>query len=433
MDHTAWYTVGEISYWYDLVQTWVEDHSTNIFNLFRDYPFVLQVAIISIIISIILIVFNLLVMRRNSRKHNKAKRVNKKLRKKYEDALKYIFSEESPKKMSRDDVIEELGIKHDDTPGHLLKNELERIEFSRIMYDLKLHVNSSERRNENILIVCDIFGLANFLEKQVNSGSDAEKIECLRIIWALRIPVNVWLSNTLKNTTSNYLHRMLAYASMSTSTNSSLEYFDSEFFGKECCQYDEIQLGYLFQKRRKLHLDIPDLVHWINIHTSTQARCIFIRLMRKFDLKDSCSALDEIFLNTNDNHLIKEIIRTWGFLKYERGVELMLNVFLLQPDDSKIAIMRAIQRIEVYKEPNSLFLDTYNSNSSFAVRREALRCLYNCGDTGKRMVAELEAEAEDKDKNLFSFFHNAITMQELEIDDSDNDEEEYEDNMFSVQ
>lgn len=426
-----WYQTGNISYWYDLITTWVTSYFVYLYETFREYPFVIKVAIVSIIVSIIIGLYNFVLIIYRARRRKKRLNIKNRLRKRYGDGIAYMLSEDSKPKMTRDEVLEALDLNDNDKPAQLLKTDLERITFCRLLYSMRISKQTVEGRSSNIKMICSIFDLQSFLERMVNHGADYMRVECLRIMWAFRLPVNAWIGNQMKDNRHNRIRRVVTYATMAASARSDLDYFDSEYFAENCCAYDEIQLGYTLQQRRSAGQKIPDLAHWVHVHKSPQVQCIFIRLMRKFDLVDSCPDLEELFQTTHDSQLVKEIARTWGYLHYKDGEKLMADALFMQSEENKIVILHALTRMHTGKSLDTI-INTYQNSISQKVRLEALRCLYNYGDEGKKQFALLEQQAEGNDQKLFEFFHNNITMKQLYFRESDNDQKLYENNMFSV-
>lgn len=432
IEHTEiWYSTGNITYWCDLVTAWLGAYFVYLYDTFSEYPFVIKVAIISIIISILSILANFISLLSRSRDRRKRKRIKKDLRKRYGKGVRYCLSQEAKPNMSREEVLQALDISDNDNTTNLLRNDMERICFCRLLYKLRIGKDTVEGRGHNIKLICSIFELQPFLERKVNHGVNSERVECLRMMWAFRMPINAWIGNQLADNKFNRVRRMVTYATMASSTRSDLDYFESEFFEQNCCTYDEIQLGYTLQQRRIMGQKIPDLSHWVQIHKSPQAQCIFIRLMRKFNLADSCANLEELFQTTHDTNLIREIARTWGYLHYLPGEQIMADILFMQPDETKVSIIHALTRMNT---GNSLDIitNTYHNSTSPYVRLEVLRCLHNYGTAGLERFKQLEADATPADTKIFAFFQNDIALARLRFSDSDEDEELYEDNMFSI-
>lgn len=195
--------------------------------------------------------------------------------------------------------------------------------------------------------------------------------------------------------------------------------------------YDEIQLGFVLQRRKTSKRKIPNLAHWATMHDNPKAQVMFIRMMRQFSQKEYCDELEELFNHNSDGELIEEIARTWGYLGYTQGEELMSEMLLTQPDDSKVSIMHALTRLNTGKSLGSL-VDGYRNSGSPHVKFEALRCIYLYGDEGRKKFEELKAGATEREAYFFDFFNNELTLKEIPLEKTARYHSRYGDNLFSV-
>ena len=251
------------------------------------------------------------------------------------------------------------------------------------------------------------------------------------MLQAFKLPVNSWLANQMIRSKRSRARKLAMYGSIMSNSNSDMSYFESEYFDENCCIYDEIQLGYILQRRRASNRPIPNLAHWAHIHKNPRTQCVFIRMMRFFNQEEYCSDLEPLFSHDSDAMVIDEISRTWGYMRYFNGEELMRDVLLTQPDETKVTIMHALSRIDSGDSLDT-FIDIYTHSGSQKVRFEALRCMYNYGEAGMAKFEELEAVASETDKKIFDFFHNPLTREQIKLADSVEYEQAYGDNLYSV-
>ena len=93
----------------------------------------------------------------------------------------------------------------------------------------------------------------------------------------------------------------------------------------------------------------------------------------------------------------------------------MTDALLMQPDDTKVAIMHALTRLATGKSLETL-AESFYIHTNPHVRYEALRCLYNYGPEGRKRFEEIESQAAEVDKKYFVFFHNPITLEKIRLD-----------------
>ena len=94
---------------------------------------------------------------------------------------------------------------------------------------------------------------------------------------------------------------------------------------------------------------------------------------------------------------------------------MLADSILMQPDDTKVAIMHAVTRMATGNSLDML-VDEYKEATNPHVRFEALRCLYNYGKKGLAQFRELEAAKTEDEEKFFSFFNNPITLAKIRLD-----------------
>ena len=226
----------------------------------------------------------------------------------------------------------------------------------------------------------------------------------MSMIRTFKLPVSPWVINKLLNTKYLMVQRLAMYSNIMLSSDNDLDYFETDFFDKHCCIRDEIELAYSLQRRRKAGLKLPNLARWANLQKNERSQCMFVRLMRRFDELEYCDQLVELFKNQpRKKKLIEEISRTWGYLHFTDGEDLLMDALLTQPDDTKVAIMHALTRFATGRSLSSL-LEGFQNTTNPHVRFEALRCMYNYGEEGRDLFEDLEKNAKEEDKK----FHGAV-------------------------
>ena len=427
------YTIGLIQYYFQLAITWVSQYVMWLYNEFMEFSFIIKIAAISVTFSAMLIIFTVLKMLWNGWKNRKWNKLYKKLDKKYGEGIRYVLSPEAGGNLSRKEIIESLDLDEEERneKKNILKNNKEKLTFARLVYRCRISEEASLGRRKNLHILLDIFQIPPYLEEVVNNGRMRLKAEVLTMMRAFKLPVNQWIANQLRNSKRYRVRRLSMYASIMSSSNQDLEYFESEFFDKNCCIYDEIQLGYVLQRRKAMKRKIPNLAQLAANQSVPTTQAVFVRLMRQLEQAEYCNELEELFQNSNNKELTQEICRTWGYLKYLPGEELMQDIILTQHDDTKVAIMHALARIKTGKSLDVL-VDGYRNSGDQHVRYEALRCLYNYGREGYLKFKELEAKAPEIDKRIFEFFNNPITREETKLSKDDVYESIGEENLYSV-
>ena len=425
-------TINTLSYYFNLVIAWIGFYLTYVYDHFREFAPVIKVAAVSITITALLILFCLVRIVYRSCVRRKWNKTMKQMEDRYGEGVAYVLAEDTHPNLSRGDVIAALDMSTSDfNDKKLLKNYREKLSFCRMVYRHRISEEAALGRRRNLHVLLNLFGMQSFLEGIVNKGSVSMKVEALHMMRAFKLPISQWIANQLMASKRNRVRRLAMYASIMSSSNTDMDYFESEFFDDNCCLYDEIQLGYVLQRRRSAKRKLPNLAHWAFLQKNPATQCVFVRLMRQFDQREYCGELEELFQHNTDHELIQEIARTWGYLHYTEAEELLAQSLLTQPDDTKVAIMHALTRFATGKSLDA-FVEGYKNSGDPHVRFEALRCLYNYGEAGRARLAELEASASPADFPVFAFFHNEIALAQVPLSMTDKYRSPYGDNIYTV-
>ena len=351
-----------------------------------------------------------------SHKGKKLRKLQRRIEEKYGQGMDYMLSADAQKRMSEQDIASVFGIEHDAIGKEILKNRSEKEQFVQIFYQRFITKRSESANRENITSLLYLFGIPDFLEKEVSLRSMKHKVNAMSKIRTFKLPVSPWVINKLLSSKYLRVQRLAMYTNIMLSSDSDLDYFETDFFDKHCCIKDEIELAYSLQRRRKSGRKLPNLARWANLQKNERSQCMFVRLMRRFNQLQYCNQLTELYkTQPRKKKLIEEISRTWGYLDYKEGEDLLIDALLIQPDDTKVAIMHALTRFATGKSLGALLEGYYNTTNPH-VRFEALRCIYNYGEEGRAKYHELEENALDIDKKFFDFFNNPITLEKISLD-----------------
>ena len=348
-------------------------------------------------------------------KNKRTQRLRDRIEKKYGKGMEYIVSQEASELLSEEDIERAFGFDRSELDGPLLKNNREKHMFVEIFYLYFISKRSELSKTENSHTMLRMFDIPDYLEKEISLGSMKHKANALSKMRTFKLPISPWVINKLLNSKYMRVQRLAMYSNVMSSSDSALDYFETDFFDKNCCIKDEIELGFSLQRRRKMGLKLPNLARWAHIQSNEKTQCMFVRLMRRFNEIEYCGELKDLYNDSKKKKLIEEISRTWGYLRYIESEELLKKALLTQPDDTKVAIMHALTRLATGNSLDAL-LDGFKNTTNPHVRYEALRCIYNYGPEGRALFQELEKNSTDADKKYFDFFNNPITLEKIRLD-----------------
>ena len=407
-------SISRLSYWLHSVIAWITHWITSLRGIYASYSTEIQIAICIIIGSIVLIVILVLAMLRRTYKEWQEKKSMNKIKDYLEDVVKAIVWEDDAPDLTMDEIT--IMVKeHAPDVQNLLKTKRDKRLFCRLVYDYLITDKGELCNVNNLHKLLELFDMRRFLELEMDHGKMKRKVYSMNMMNIFRLNINPWLINTILQSKSPQVCRQAMYSSAMSGVESNLDYFESEFFDKNSCMKDEIELGYALQRRKKAGLDLPNLARLAHFHKNAKTQCIFVRLMNRFKQTDYCYQLEDLFVNSRNKTLTAEIATTWGFLDYKAGEPLMIEALPTQSDQTKISLMQALARLRTGHAIDVLaggFTNTVNPE----LRLEALRCLYNYGVEGRKLFDQMEENRKDKDKTYFEFFHKEITQKYITLE-----------------
>ena len=409
------YTLPTLKYfWLQLVE-YVTYYLKHLWGLYCDYPNEVKTAVGIIIAVLVMMCILLISIFIRSRTRANENRLIQNMQYRFSSAINMVMYGDIDSNLSQAEM-KQMILNLDPTgKTGLPEKKKERHMLVRIIYMRYITDTPDNSKMHNIHVMLDVFGIPTLLENMVSLSSLDKKVTAMSKLRTFKLHINPWLVNKLLNSKDIRVRRLAMYSTIMSSSDSDLDYFETDFFDNNSCIYDEIELGYVLYRRTVSGLQLPNLAQWAHWQKNGNTQCMFVRLMRRFDQVEYCNQLVDLFQESRHKKLIEEIARTWGYLHYTDGEQLLINSFLMQPDDTKVAITHALTRMATGKSLQLLtegFLHTGNPH----VRFESLRCLYNYGTEGRNMFQQLEQNANQRDAKFFDFFHNSITLYQIPLD-----------------
>ena len=408
-------TISFIRYYISLFLAYCKFLFAYVLFKLADYPIEIKVAAVISATCVMIILVMSLSLILMSIKQKKNSRLKERIEKKYAKGMEFIVSPEAAEILTEEQIEKAFGFDRKELNGPLLKNNREKNMFVEVFYMYFISKRSELSKTENTHTMLRMFDIPDYLEKEVSLGSTKHKVNALSKMRTFKLPISPWIINKLLNSRYMRVQRLAMYSNIMSSSDSALDYFETDFFDNNSCIKDEIELGFSLQRRRKMGLKLPNLARWAHIQSNEKTQCMFVRLMRRFNEIEYCGELKDLYQEIKKKKLIEEISRTWGYLHYVESEDLLKKALLTQPDDTKVAIMHALTRLATGNSLDAL-LEGFRNTTNPHVRYEALRCIYNYGEEGRALFYELEKNAADSDKKFFDFFNNPITLEKIRLD-----------------
>ena len=274
-------TVSIFKYYFNLIVAYSTYYLEYAIGIFADYPPEIKVAVSVTVRCIVLIIVMSFALLYLSRKNKKKAKVQNRLEEKYGKGMDFMLSADAQKLMTKQEIATVFGIEKEAIGKEILKNSLEKKMFVHMFYMRFITERSDYANRENITTLLYLFGIPEFLEKEVSLRSMKHKVEAMSKIRTFKLPVSPWVINKLLSSKYLRVQRLAMYSNIMLSSDSDLDYFETDFFDKHCCIKDEIELAYSLQRRRRAGRKLPNLARWANLQKNERSQCMFVRLMRR--------------------------------------------------------------------------------------------------------------------------------------------------------
>lgn len=408
--------ISYFSYWISVQAAWALHWLRLLRAEYFGQPLVIKVAILVIIGSVLAMSVIVAAMLWRMQREWRQRRNLERVRRRFGAKIDHVMSDPDvvDQNLGIDDILEIFGIRKGKSEKeslqqarNLIRSKRDKRLFCQLVYERLLADTGELCSLNNIRRMLEVLGLYRFLEQELDHGNWRTKVRSLNMMSMFRLKVDAWLTNALLLSKSQTVRRLAVHASIMSGGDAKLDYFESDRFDRLCCIKDEIELGYSLQRRRSAGQKLPDLARLALLHDEVDAQCIFVKLMRYFGQSEHCSQLVDLFRDSKDHRLAMEIASTWGYLKYTDGEALLQEALLTRSDDVQVSFMQALTRMDTGRSVDAL-AGVFATAASSVTSYEALRCLYNYGQAGRRKFDELKAAARDTAKEvLFAPFEKA--------------------------
>lgn len=365
-----------------------------IYYTFIGFPFVIRVAVISILISAIFffIAFFRLVSSGNG--YRKKKQLKEKFSNQYLDKITQILSAKDNFSHKFIETMLNCDVKK-------MTDKEKRVMTNRILYILD-KVENLNQSNYNKLL--DYFDLRNFWEKKLKYGNMSSKQRALRKLDNLNIEIPASVISAFTYNRDPYLRKMARYYYMHFSKNNPYKFLDEDF-DKTFNNWDRIELHRIFALREKEGL--PNFTPWVKKSNNSLFKCFLIDEIKFFKQKESAPSLVEM-LNCDDIQIKKHCIEALGELNYTEAEDLLCCNYALQPLVIQKSILGTIQK---FSTGNALpflrnaFENTHNDEMKILI----VQVIYNYGNTGIHTFNSMKNNMDENFlKKIFDHVSNPL-------------------------
>ncbi len=365
---------------------------------FGDLPLIVKISILSIIISVILIVYvQLRIVLTRMRGHLKQKRINRLVPK--IDQL----------------ILENVLLKD---PSSFLENvSVEEIEIDIIPFKTQI---LNHRRNQQIFIDRlidyrhEFTGDVGFLLrklyielnldkvslKKIKNYSWEKKVSGINELERMNIPINDALILPLTNSKRPELRAKARNAYVKLSKNEPFKFFDVST--EPLLKWDQIELFSTITMSPDIA--IPNFARWVAYSNNKSIISFCLKLIAYFEQNDAGSAVMKV-LQSKDHLLRADAIRCLGQLRYIEAEPQLNHIYNNQPVICQIEILKALGLMATGKSTDFIRQEFLYS-TDFDIRKNAATALIKLYDF--KQIEELMQTASPENQLILKHCKNPL-------------------------
>lgn len=384
-----------LEYYISYLWGYITTYALHLINVFADYPLVIQICSIGVTLFALaaLVVFFMLI--KLYRKRHKEYKIINNLDSKYREPLRNIILEKD--NLS---VYEVARLMKYNRSEPFTKREFRW--FTRLLRDVRLECEDKANENNvnSIMRAIDFDTYAAYTLKHASLDGKMRLTRSLRFL-GNHIKMDEAIAK-LRKSEVVVLRKTALFTYAWNNPNEALKYFDSKEFETYCCLYDMMIFHDIMKRNASRGYSFPDLLNWINIPERKKSKALFVREMRYLGISDKCEALIQIYKESKDAIMNKEIVTNWGFFKYQDAEQLMIDTYSYQEEVVQCAILEAIRNIMSGKASEFLY-SAYMDATDYNVKIESIKSLFAYYRHGNLNI-DIEQIAKPGDENLFKYF-----------------------------
>ncbi|MDR0962129.1 MAG: HEAT repeat domain-containing protein [Mediterranea sp.] len=160
--------------------------------------------------------------------------------------------------------------------------------------------------------------------------------------------------------------------------------------------------------RKKVKHNTLQLSKWLDTSIEDNTKGFIIKEIRLSNSVEDLPTVAE-YVTAHNPCIRGDAITTLGAMKYRESAPLFMEMYAMQPEEVKRAIVTALG--EIPSEQSETFLyNTYNKEDNILIRLSILRALYSEPDVGRKLFGELERQAGKDTCILFLHVKNPLII-----------------------
>ena len=370
-------------------------------NNFSGYPWQIVTSYTIAMTCIIMLVVLFMLFLFRVWRHQRRKKKEKEIYEYYSDKFHLILG--SAETLTHEEILEMLGQTEDDirkNDTYYYANILEEARMA--MYEIVCLPNMQTLATS--LGVVDRFTFQLLKHKDV--------FRTLQMLLMLQITVNEGLLANFVNHTNREIRMMARLNYITCSRNIPYRYLITEL-NEEQSLYRPMILNYVFGWMMFQERLMPNFLNLADRVTNEDSAAFLVREVAYWGKENEKEEVKNYFLDERlkVRSAAIEVVAMLGDVNAE---EKLVESYFMQPEHIRQEVLRALLSLNSGKQ-TEFFKKAYEISSSRETHVVALQCLYQYGNSGRRLFEIMRSEADEETRRLIDQVDSAVLLEQLQV------------------
>ena len=370
-------------------------------NNFSGYPWQIVTSYTIAMTCIIMLVVLFMLFLFRVWRHQRRKKKEKEIYEYYSDKFHLILG--SAETLTHEEILEMLGQTEDDirkNDTYYYANILEEARMA--MYEIVCLPNMQTLATS--LGVVDRFTFQLLKHKDV--------FRTLQMLLMLQITVNEGLLANFVNHTNREIRMMARLNYITCSRNIPYRYLITEL-NEEQSLYRPMILNYVFGWMMFQERLMPNFLNLADRVTNEDSAAFLVREVAYWGKENEKEEVKNYFLDERlkVRSAAIEVVAMLGDVNAE---EKLVESYFMQPEHIRQEVLRALLSLNSGKQ-TEFFKKAYEISSSRETHVVALQCLYQYGNSGRRLFEIMRSQADEETRKLIDQVDSAVLLEQLQV------------------
>ncbi len=370
-------------------------------NNFSGYPWQIVTSYTIAMTCIIMLVVLFMLFLFRVWRHQRRKKKEKEIYEYYSDKFHLILG--SAETLTHEEILEMLGQTEDDirkNDTYYYANILEEARMA--MYEIVCL--------PNMQTLATTLGVVDRFTFQLLKHKDV--FRTLQMLLMLQITVNEGLLANFVNHTNREIRMMARLNYITCSRNIPYRYLITEL-NEEQSLYRPMILNYVFGWMMFQERLMPNFLNLADRVTNEDSAAFLVREVAYWGKENEKEEVKNYFLDERlkVRSAAIEVVAMLGDVNAE---EKLVESYFMQPEHIRQEVLRALLSLNSGRQ-TEFFKKAYEISSSRETHVVALQCLYQYGNSGRRLFEIMRSQADEETRKLIDQVDSAVLLEQLQV------------------